>query len=183
MTDNRFTVLIADDEYWIRESLRAMIDWQGYGMRLLQMAGDGEEALAAVKAQCPDILITDINMPFLSGLELIRGALAASPDTVILVLSGYGDFEYVRQALVDGAMDYLLKPLTKTKLLETLNRAIERCLARQTEKREAAQIQQNLAQAASLLLDRDFSQLLYEPKSRERTQTVEAKLFEYREGA
>lgn len=179
MTDNLLTVLIADDEYWTRESLRTMLDWNAYGMRLTDMACDGEEALRILREQAVDILITDINMPYISGLELINRVREESPDTVIVVLSGYGDYEYVRQALVSGAMDYLLKPLVKTKLVELLGRAIEQRLALKSEKQSMAQIQQSLAQAAALILDRDFSALLHEAKHRELAQAAQAKLFEY----
>ena len=100
MHEALLSVLIADDEYWIRESLRTALDWPAYGMSFLEPACDGEEALTALKSRHVDILITDINMPYRSGVELIRQAQSVSPQTVILVLSGYSDYEYVRQALL-----------------------------------------------------------------------------------
>ena len=125
MYEALLSVLIADDEYWIRESLRTALDWPAYAMSVLEPACDGEEALTALKSRHVDILITDINMPYLSGVELIRQAQSVSPQTAILVLSGYSDYEYVRQALLAGALDYLLKPISKASLLEALDKAIE----------------------------------------------------------
>ena len=179
MPNKLFTVLLADDEYWVRESLRATLAWSTYGMDFLPPVANGEEALERLSKEPIDILITDINMPYMSGLELIAKVKAVSPRTVILVLSGYSDYEYVRQALVEGALDYLLKPIAKTKLLEVLNRAIEELLKRQQEQQQMRQMQLHLAEAASMTLDRDFSELLHAARHQNLAQTVEAQLFEY----
>ena len=179
MREALLSVLIADDEYWIRESLRTALDWPAYGMSFLEPASDGEEALAALKSQKVDILITDINMPYLSGVELIRQAQSVSPQTAILVLSGYSDYEYVRQALLAGALDYLLKPISKASLLEALDKAIEEVLKRQREERDRTELQKKLSAAASAMIDRDFSELLHAARHQAQAQDVEAQLFEY----
>lgn len=179
MREALLSVLIADDEYWIRESLRTALDWPAYGMSFLEPASDGEEALATLKSQKVDILITDINMPYLSGVELIRQAQSVSPQTAILVLSGYSDYEYVRQALLAGALDYLLKPISKASLLEALDKAIEEVLKRQREERDRTELQKKLSAAASAMIDRDFSELLHAARHQAQAQDVEAQLFEY----
>lgn len=179
MHEALLSVLIADDEYWIRESLRTALDWPSYGMSFLEPACDGEEALAALKSRHVDILITDINMPYLSGVDLIRQAQSVSPHTAILVLSGYSDYEYVRQALLAGALDYLLKPISKASLLEALDKAIGKVLERQREERDRTELQRKLSAAASAMIDRDFSELLHAARHQAQAQDVEAQLFEY----
>lgn len=179
MHEALLSVLIADDEYWIRESLRTALDWPAYGMSFLEPVCDGEEALTALKSRHVDILITDINMPYLSGVELIRQAQSVSPQTAILVLSGYSDYEYVRQALLAGALDYLLKPISKASLLEALDKAIDKMLERQREERDRTELQKKLSAAASAMLDRDFSELLHAARHQAQVQDVEAQLFEY----
>lgn len=69
MNEKKYKVLIADDEYWIRENLRNIIDWDEYSFSFMEPAVDGEDVLRKMDADCPDILITDINMPFISGVE------------------------------------------------------------------------------------------------------------------
>jgi len=179
MENNKLRVLAADDEYWIRENLRTIIDWQALGLELLPMASDGEDALAKME-QCPaDIVITDINMPYMSGVELMEQLHSRWPHTAILVLSGYSDFEYVHQALLCGALDYVLKPLNRSKLMEALSRAIEHALAQTRKRRERSEEQARLNLAASMVLDRDFSQWLHDARRQDMLQSVEARLFDY----
>lgn len=121
----RWKVLVADDEYWVRENLVALLEGLGDDLEVLPPAADGEEALARIIADRPDLLVTDINMPFLGGNDLIRAAVTEVPELQVVVVSGYADFAYVRQALVDGAVDYLLKPVTRETLAGALNKALD----------------------------------------------------------
>lgn len=179
MENKKLRVLVADDEYWIRESLRTLIDWDALGLELTPMACDGEDALAKMEQQPADIVITDINMPYLSGVELMEQLHARWPQTAILVLSGYSDFEYVHQALLCGALDYVLKPINRSKLMEVLARASEHALQQTRRRRERSEEQAKLSLAASMVLDRDFSQWLHDARKQDRLQSVEARLFDY----
>ncbi|MGN1368353.1 MAG: response regulator [Aristaeellaceae bacterium] len=179
MENKKLRVLVADDEYWIRESLRTLIDWDALGLELAPMACDGEDALAKMEQQPADIVITDINMPYLSGVELMEQLHARWPQTAILVLSGYSDFEYVHQALLCGALDYVLKPINRSKLMEVLARASEHALQQTRRRRERSEEQAKLSLAASMVLDRDFSQWLHDARKQDRLQSVEARLFDY----
>jgi len=118
-------VLIADDEYWIRENMKTVIDWRAHSFDFMEPSEDGEQALADVRRECPNILITDVCMPFLSGVELIKAVRAEFPDMVCIALSGYSEYEYVRDAMVAGAIDYLLKPLSADDLLDVLSKAVD----------------------------------------------------------
>lgn len=115
-------VVIADDEQHICRLIQALIDWDALGMELAGVAGNGIEALALIKREHPDILITDIRMPGCSGLELIEKARDTCKDLQIVVISGYANFEYAQSALRFGVRDYLLKPINKDELCDTLRK-------------------------------------------------------------
>jgi two-component system response regulator YesN len=117
-------VLAADDEYWIRENMKTIIDWEAHSFNFLNPAQDGEQALSIVRKERPDILITDISMPFIYGTDLIKVVCEEFPETVCIALSGYSDFEFVRGALVAGAIDYLLKPISAEDLSGVLEIAV-----------------------------------------------------------
>lgn len=179
MENKKLRVLVADDEYWIRENMRTVIDWEALGLELLPMASDGEDALAKMQENPADIVITDINMPYLSGVELMEQLRLKWPNTAILVLSGYSDFEYVHKALLLGALDYVLKPINRSKLMEAISRATEHVLTQTRRRRERSEEQARLNLAASMVLDREFSQWLHDAKRQEKLQSVEAKLYDY----
>lgn len=114
-------VFLAEDESIIRETLRDSVPWEKHGYSFVGEAADGELALPLIRQTKPDVLITDILMPFLDGLELSRQVLRELPETKIVILSGYDEFEYARRAISIGVEQYLLKPVTKTGLLEVLD--------------------------------------------------------------
>ena len=92
-------VFLVEDEVIIREGLRDIIPWQQYGYTLVGEAGDGEQALPMIRELRPDVLITDIKMPFMDGLALSNFVSRELPNTKIIIVSGYDDFEYARQAI------------------------------------------------------------------------------------
>ena len=107
-----YTVIVADDEDELREAVCAMIPWQELGFRLAGSASNGLDALQLVEKHQPDLLLTDIRMPFISGIELARQVREVRPATNIAFLSGYDDFEYAQQAIQYNIISYMLKPLT-----------------------------------------------------------------------
>lgn len=155
-----FKILIADDEYWTREKLRRMIDWECYGLTMLEPARDGEEALLKIEENCPDILITDINMPFVSGVDLLREIQKKYPNVICFVLSGYNDFEYVKEAFLAGSVNYLVKPVSRIDLVNAIVKALDILERRNQDRQEANYRREEYLKAASLLQDREFSQLL-----------------------
>lgn len=155
-----YKVLIANDEYWTREKLRTMIDWKQYDIDFLEPAVDGEDVLRKIKENTPDILITDINMPFTNGVELIKILKEEYPDIVVFVISGYDNFDYVKTTLLAGAINYLLKPVTKIDLVNSLSKALEIISnKRQTEKNQEDQNHQIL-KASSFIQDSELSLLV-----------------------
>ena len=119
-SDTLYTVVVADDEYELREAVCTMIPWQELGYRLVGSAGNGLDALQLVEELRPDLLLTDIRMPFISGIELARQVREVRPATQIAFLSGYDEFEYAQQAIQYDIISYMLKPLTVKGLGEEL---------------------------------------------------------------
>ena len=107
-----YTVIVADDEDELREAVCTMIPWEELGFRLAGSAGNGLDALQLVEKYEPDLLLTDIRMPFISGIELARQVREVRPATNIAFLSGYDDFAYAQQAIQYNIISYMLKPLT-----------------------------------------------------------------------
>lgn len=153
MESQKYKVLIADDEYWTREKLRRMIEWEKYSLVCLEPAANGEEVLKRMEEERPDILITDINMPYINGVELLREIQQNYPDVIPFVISGYDDFHYVKDSFLAGSVNYLLKPVSKLDLVSALSKALEKISEKQSRKLE-------LQKAASLIQDREFSRLL-----------------------
>lgn len=130
-----WNILIADDERHIREGLAHLVERLD-GYHVCAQAADGMEALAQVWKEDPDIILTDIQMPQLNGLAFVERLKAARPESVIIIISGYDDFSYVRQALRLGVKDYLLKPVDRKALIRLLDEVT--CeLTQQHEKRKA----------------------------------------------
>ena len=123
-----YKVFFVDDEAAMRAGLRNSVNWGGSGFVLAGEAPDGELALSMVAEILPDILITDVKMPFMDGLELSRRVKRTMPWVKIIILSGHDEFEYAKQAIRIGVSEYLLKPITSEALLQTLS-----AVARQIE--------------------------------------------------
>ena len=111
---------LVEDEVIVRETIKRMIPWEQYGFELAGEAADGEMALPLILKCRPDLLITDIKMPFMDGLTLCKLVKKELPDIKIVILSGYDDFNYAKQAISIGVEDYLLKPITKNAFIERL---------------------------------------------------------------
>ena len=114
------TAILADDEEIVRSSMEKWIPWKELGIKLAGIASDGAEALDLIKRLRPDIVITDIRMPRLDGLELIKQVHDKLKDTEFIILSGFSEFEYAQKAMGYGVKHYLLKPARKEDLKEHL---------------------------------------------------------------
>ena len=120
-------LLIADDEKVIRESLANCLDWEAIGIRVVGCCANGPEALDAVMDTPPDIVMTDIKMPGLSGLELIEKIQQIDRDIEFIILSGYREFDFAQQAIKLGVRRYLLKPASEEHILESVLDAANSC--------------------------------------------------------
>jgi len=115
-----FKVFLVEDEIVVREGIRNNINWEQYGFIYVGDASDGELALPMIRQIQPDLLITDIKMPFMDGLALIELIRKELPRMKIVIISGYDDFAYAQQAIRMGVEQYLLKPIAKEKMVDTL---------------------------------------------------------------
>ena len=118
-----YTVIVADDEDELREAVCTMIPWEDYGFCLVGNASNGLDALQLVEKHEPDLLLTDIRMPFISGIELARQVREIRPATNIAFLSGYDDFEYAKQAIIYKVSNYLLKPCNESQIIDAIKKA------------------------------------------------------------
>ena len=118
-------VFLVEDEMIIRNGVKNNIPWEQEGFTFVGEAGDGELAWPLIKQTKPDILITDIRMPFMDGLELSGLVRKELPDTKIIILSGYSEFDYAKQAINLGVANYLLKPISGEKLLEAVKQVAD----------------------------------------------------------
>ncbi len=158
----KYKVLAADDEYWSRENIRSLIPWEEYAMEFLEPACDGEEVMERLPVEKPDIILTDINMPFLGGLKMLERIQTEYPEVVTVAVSGYDDFEKVKGAFIAGGIDYLLKPVGKEELVNVLTKALGILEAREAQKAhtESRRIQEH--KLSSFLEDSEYSALLSE---------------------
>jgi len=147
-------VLLVDDEIVIRENIRNCVDWEGEGFLYCGDASDGELALPMIEQWKPDILITDIKMPFLDGLELSQIVRKRMPDMKIVILSGHDEFEYARAAMRIGVTEYCLKPVSSSDLVGILHAVSDTIDAERQEKDRLQQLRQQESSNAALTRDK-----------------------------
>ena len=117
-------ILIVDDEFIMRQGITHMIDWEQEGFKFIGQASNGQEAIEIIQDNPPDIIISDIIMPQMDGIELAKFVQEKYPQIQIIILSSFSDFEYVKSSFQHGAVDYILKPsLNPTELIKTLKKA------------------------------------------------------------
>lgn len=139
-----YQILLVDDEPIVKVALRTMLDWESLGFSICATASDGAEALQQTEKYHPDLIITDLKMPKMDGLELIRILKAKGYHGKIIVASNFGEYELVREALTLGAMDYILKISIRSEDLITLvKKAVSQLeVERQTQEKQDNQIKQ-----------------------------------------
>ena len=147
--------MIVDDDLIVRRGLSQAIPWEEYGICITGVAGDGQAALQLMEKMAPDIVIADIRMPLIDGLEFSKLVRAKYPEVKVILLTAYKDFEYAKTALKLNVYDYLLKPVDNQALLEVVNRA---ALA----KAEQQKINRRLEESAPLLLQQFLLGLIEE---------------------
>ncbi|MCL2684683.1 MAG: response regulator [Synergistaceae bacterium] len=156
-----YKVFFVDDEAAMRAGLRASINWDKSDFVLVGEAPDGEMALSMIAETMPDILITDVRMPFMDGIELSRKVSRSMPWVRIIILSGHDEFEYAKQAISIGVTEYLLKPVTSEILFQALEGAA-REIELERERRMAMEaLSAEASDARRMRRERELSNLLY----------------------
>lgn len=142
-----YTLLIADDEQLERQALRFIIENKCSEISIIAEVGDGKSAVAVTAEEKPDIVLMDIRMPELNGLEAARVIRSMLPDTTIIMLTAFDEFNYAKEALSLGAAEYLLKPLRPNDLIQTLHEVVSKVAQRKRREKEEAELKKNLEQA------------------------------------
>ena len=155
-----YRVLLADDEEIIREGVRRAVPWDTLGLTLAAVAEDGAQALELAQQEQPDIVITDIRMPRMDGLGLIRALRRQNPDCKLLILTGHGEFDYARTALQLGVSDYLLKPVELPPLCGVLTRLRQELDAERSRQDAIDQLQQRVQEERILQQQRWLGRFL-----------------------
>lgn len=117
-------LVIADDEPKIRRGIEGILNWQDYDIEIVGEAEDGELALKVITEKKPDIILLDINMPFLNGLNLLERLRAISNNSIVIIISGYDEFAYAQKALRFNVFDYILKPVSRKDIEEIIKKAV-----------------------------------------------------------
>lgn len=136
-------LLIAEDELSFRQGIIQMIDWSFYDIEIVGAARDGREAMTLMRERKPDVLLTDIRMPYINGLELIQTAQEEGLSFYSILLTGYSDFNYARDAVRYGASEYLLKPCLPEDILQAILTVKEKIDKEQREGSTLQQLNQN----------------------------------------
>ncbi len=155
-----YTVFLADDEVVVREGIRTSFPWDGSDFVLAGEAPDGEVALSIMQEIKPDILITDIRMPFMDGLALSRKVASSMPWVHIVILSGFDDFTYAREAISLGVCEYLLKPVSSQELETALKRIALRIDEERRQRADLQLIRRQLDQSNALRKERLLQEIL-----------------------
>src|SRR5690625_122065 len=138
-------ILLVDDDYFVRKGLLRIIDWRGCGFEVCGESDNGEDALLLIKQKRPDLVITDIRMPVLDGLDLIKVTVeSVNPTPDFVIISGHDDFKYAQLAVRYGVHDFLLKPINKEEFEKTLVKVAEKIrnenVVRKNKEKLAAQV-------------------------------------------
>ncbi len=160
-------VFLADDEIVVREGIRESFPWDETPYTLVGEAPDGEMALPIIRDTNPDIVITDIKMPFMDGIELCRTLRAQMPWIGIIVLSGYDEFEYARQCLQLGVREYLLKPIDSENLREALDKVSKQLEDERKAIEHAASLRTRLGNDERLVKEKLIASLYSEDSAAE----------------
>lgn len=152
-----YSMLVVDDDYLVRMGLRETVDWASRSIQIVADAANGREALQKALFLRPDIILTDVKMPVMDGLTLLKEVKGAGADCEIIILSGYEEFDYVREALHSGAFAYLLKPIDNQQLMETVSRAVEKLAERRRTTQYYERLSSELSSAKKQFLRDIFS--------------------------
>ena len=155
-----YRVLLADDEEEIREGIRRKIDWGKLGFTLVGSAENGMEALELAEQLHPDVVLTDIKMPYMDGLELCRQLKQFLPASKIVVFSGFDDFEYARQAIGMNVSEYILKPINAPELSQVLSRLREQLDQQRLEHEDMENLRRKYEESLPILRELFYTRLL-----------------------
>jgi two-component system response regulator YesN len=158
-----YKLLIVDDEALVREAIKEQMNWAELGYECIGDCEDGVEALEFVKCHKPDVVLTDIGMPFMNGMELTLELSVHYPSVKVIILTGYDDFDYAQQALKLQAVDYILKPITAAELETVLRKLSGEMDAENRHNQDYEQLRRQLTESLPLLKERFLERMVTSP--------------------
>ncbi|MFT4105733.1 MAG: response regulator [Lacrimispora sp.] len=171
-----YTIILVDDEEEVRKSIIKKIDWQAAGFRVIGDAENGEDAMEKIEVLEPDVVLTDIRMPYMDGLALAERIRQRYPSMKVLIFSGYDDFEYAQRAIKLNVTEYILKPVNVEELTSILKKIRSNLDQEIEEKRNLNHLRENYRKSLPIIREQFFNDLVHKNLSRE---LAEQKLREY----
>lgn len=153
-------LLIVDDEALVRDAIQEGMNWERMGFVCIGACEDGVEALEFIEKEQPDVVLTDIGMPFMDGIELTQELAERFPDVKVIMLTGYDNFEYARQAVKMQVADYVMKPVTAVEMEDILRRLGEQLDKVNSHKQDYARLKQQLNESMPLLKERFLERMV-----------------------
>lgn len=160
MTDQRIKLLIVDDEYLVRELLKRCVDWHALGIDIIGEASDAREGMEIVEQQVPDMIFTDIYMPFVDGIAFSKMVIERYPHIKIIVLTGHEEFEYAKRSIKVGIADFLLKPINDDVIKKVVLNMKEKILKERHHNKEHQELKKKLEENLPYLRERFLNGLI-----------------------
>ena len=157
-----FNIAIIDDEELLREKIAKLVNWESLGLNLMWQAKDGVEALEKTKKYHLDIALVDICMPKMDGLEYAKNLLEIYPESKIIIITGYDEFDYAREAIKIGVKEYILKPITKLELEDLLKRMVEKLKKERVKEEHYEYAVKNYNENIKLMREKFLNNIIYE---------------------
>lgn len=156
----KYRIMIVDDECEVREGIAKRVDWDAAGFEIVATAENGEDALEKAECLSLDVVLTDIKMPFMDGLTLGRELMKRSPNTKLVILSGFDEFEFAKEAIKLNVLEYILKPVNADELTQVFLRVKARLDAEFLAKRDVEALRASYDKALPLLKDQYLREIL-----------------------
>ena len=172
----RYKAIIADDEVKLAELIERLGDWEALGIEIVDRCTTGTRAYESILKNRPDLVLSDIKMPGMDGLELITRVREAGADPLFILISGYRHFEYARTAVSLNVMDYLLKPVDGQQLNDTLQRVCRRIDQKREQEAEAQQYREVRQEREKVRTEQFFHDLVFKDSGRLRQTAVTEQL-------
>lgn len=173
---NLYSIILVDDEEEVRKSIIKKIDWESAGFKVVGDAENGEDALEKIEVLEPDVVLTDIRMPYMDGLTLAEKIRQRYPSTKVVIFSGYDDFEYAQKAIKLNVTEYILKPVNVEELTSILKKIKSNLDEEIEEKRNVSRLRENYRKSLPIIREQFFNDMVHRKLSED---LIESKLREY----